>query len=157
MKPNRVPEDLIKAGFAAIRAWREEHPGPNAYLDDRTEMRLVLAAVLTIRDEQVEQLVRERIALSLERASNQQDQDAERYADERSPLLRAQAEALWDAALAVRSGDEDGSEEAGDSVIAKLSEGVVTVPPGTPIPDELLIAMNGGGRVERGGQEAAHG
>lgn len=49
---------------------------------------------------------RERIALALERRSNRDDQDAERYADERSPLLRAQAEALWDAARKIRSGRE---------------------------------------------------
>lgn len=50
--------------------------------------------------------LRERIALDLERASNLHDQDAERHADERSPLLQAQAEALWDAARKIRSGKE---------------------------------------------------
>lgn len=60
MKPNRVPEDLIQAGFDAIRAWYAAHPGPNAHLDDRTQMRLVLAAALTLRNEQVEQPLRER-------------------------------------------------------------------------------------------------
>lgn len=60
MKPNRVPGDLIQAGFDAIRAWYAAHPGPNAYLDDRTQMRLVLAAALTVRNEQVEQPLRDR-------------------------------------------------------------------------------------------------
>lgn len=49
---------------------------------------------------------RERIALILERRSNRHNQDAERHADERSPLLQAQAEALWDAARKIRSGKE---------------------------------------------------
>lgn len=65
MKPNRVPEDLIQAGFDAIRAWYADHPSPNAYLDDRTQMRIVLAAALTLHDQQVEQQVRERIAAEL--------------------------------------------------------------------------------------------
>lgn len=65
MKPNRVPEDLIQAGFDAIRAWYAAHPSPNAYLDDRTQMRIVLAAALTVHDQQVEQQVRERIAAEL--------------------------------------------------------------------------------------------
>lgn len=60
MKPNRVPEDLIEAGFDAIRAWYEAHPSSNSYLDDRTRMRIVLAAVLTLHNERVEQPLRER-------------------------------------------------------------------------------------------------
>lgn len=60
MKPNRVPDDLIEAGFDAIRAWYAAHPDPNSYLDDRTQMRLVLAAALTLYNEQVEQPLRER-------------------------------------------------------------------------------------------------
>lgn len=60
MKPNRIPDDLIQAGFDAIRDWYAAHPSPNAYLDDRTQMRLVLAAALTLRNEQVEQPLRER-------------------------------------------------------------------------------------------------
>lgn len=60
MKPNRVPDDLIQAGFDAIRVWYAAHSGPNAYLDDRTRMRLVLAAALTVHNEQVEQPLRER-------------------------------------------------------------------------------------------------
>lgn len=60
MKPSRVPEDLIQAGFDAIRAWYAAHPSPNAYLDDRTQMRIVLAAVLTAHNERVEQPLRER-------------------------------------------------------------------------------------------------
>lgn len=58
MKPNRVPEDLIEAGLDAIRAWYAAHPGK--YLDDRTQMRIVLAAVLTVHNDQVEQPLRER-------------------------------------------------------------------------------------------------
>lgn len=65
MKPNRVPDDLIQAGFDAIRAWYAAHPGSNSYLDDRTQMRIVLAAALTVHDQQVEQQVRERIAAEL--------------------------------------------------------------------------------------------
>lgn len=61
MKPNRVPDDLIQAGFDAIRAWYEAHPSPNSYLDDRTQMRIVLAAVLTLHNERVEQSLRERV------------------------------------------------------------------------------------------------
>lgn len=60
MKPNRVPSDLIEAGSDAIRAWYAAHPDPNSYLDDRTQMRLVLAAALTLYNEQVEQPLRER-------------------------------------------------------------------------------------------------
>lgn len=60
MKPNRVPDDLIEAGFDAIRAWYAAHPGPNSYLDNRTQMRIVLAAVLTVHNERVEQPPRER-------------------------------------------------------------------------------------------------
>lgn len=60
MKPNRVSEDLIQAGFDAIRAWYAAHPSGNAYLDDREQMRIVLAAALTLRNEQVEQPLRER-------------------------------------------------------------------------------------------------
>lgn len=60
MKPNRVPDDLIEAGFDAIRAWYAAHPSPNAYLDDRTQMRIVLAAVLTVHNERVEQPLRKR-------------------------------------------------------------------------------------------------
>lgn len=60
MKPNRVPADLIEAGFDAIRAWYAAHPSPNTCLDDRTQMRIVLAAALTLRNEQVEQPLRER-------------------------------------------------------------------------------------------------
>lgn len=55
MKPNRVPDDLITAGFDAIKAWHTAHPGPNAYLDDRTQMRIVLAAALTLHDQRAEQ------------------------------------------------------------------------------------------------------
>jgi hypothetical protein len=66
------------------------------------------------RDEELKRLhaqaaeigkTQERIALSLKRMSNKLDQDAERYADERSPLLTAQAEALWDAAQMVTDGE----------------------------------------------------
>lgn len=61
MKPNRVPDDLIEAGFDAIRAWYAAHPSPNSHLDDRTQMRIVLAAALTLHNEQVEQPLRERV------------------------------------------------------------------------------------------------
>lgn len=60
MKPNRVPEDLLQAGFDAIRAWYAAHPGSNSYLDDRTQMRLVLAAALTVHNQRVEQPLRDR-------------------------------------------------------------------------------------------------
>jgi hypothetical protein len=55
---------------------------------------------------------RDRTALALERESNKLDQDAERYADERSPLLAAQAEALWDAAQQIRGGKGQQAESA---------------------------------------------
>lgn len=60
MKPNRVPADLVEAGFDAIRAWYAAHPGPNDYLNDRAWMRIALAAALTLHNEQVEQPLRER-------------------------------------------------------------------------------------------------
>jgi len=58
LKPNRVPDDLIEAGFDAVRAWYAAHPGPNSYLGDRTQMRIVLAAALTLHDQRVEQQLR---------------------------------------------------------------------------------------------------
>lgn len=61
MRPNRVPDDLIQASFKAIRAWHTANPGSNSYLDDRTQMRIVLAAALTLHSQQVEQPLRERV------------------------------------------------------------------------------------------------
>lgn len=53
MKPNRVPDDLIQAGFDAIRDWHAANP--RKYLDDRTQMRIVLAAALTLHDQRAEE------------------------------------------------------------------------------------------------------
>lgn len=81
----------------------------SALREDRNKAREEWAAAAQ-RAETVERALaemRERIALGLERDSNRLDQDAECYADERSPLLRAQAEALWDAARDVRSGEKE--------------------------------------------------
>lgn len=61
MKPNRVPDDLLKAAGDAVRAWYLARPNPNSHLDDRTQMRLVIAAALTLHDERAEQ--RHRVAL----------------------------------------------------------------------------------------------
>jgi hypothetical protein len=95
MKPTDVPNDLAMVAAARLREF------PKAGASEELFGRRILAAVLPLHEQQV----REQIALGLERKSNKRDQDAERHADERSPLLQAQAEALWDAARAIRAGE----------------------------------------------------
>jgi hypothetical protein len=90
-----VPDEWLQAAFNAIG-----HSGTG---DGDDQVRRVVAALLP--------LMRERIALNLERQSSRLDQDGERCADERSPRLEAKAEALWDAARQIRAG-QDGDDDA---------------------------------------------
>lgn len=113
MKPNRVPDDLIQASSDAIRAWCTANP--DKYLDDRTQMRIAVAAALTLHNEQVEQPLRERaetaerevvelraeaadpyspqhIAESVKRARCQRDEAVEAIAAERDEYVAELAE-----------------------------------------------------------------
>jgi hypothetical protein len=102
MNPADVPSSHVKAAFDAQVKWLDANPGLR--ISDDLAMRIALAAVLLLHEQQV----RERIASDLERKSNNLDQDAERHADERSPLLSAESEALWSAAWSIREGKDDG-------------------------------------------------
>ena len=102
MKPDDVPASFVKAAFDAQVKWLDANPGLR--IGDDLAMRIALAGVLPLHGQQV----CERVVFNLERESNELDQDAERYADERSPLLSAQAEALWGAARSVRTGGGEG-------------------------------------------------
>lgn len=73
----------------------------NAYVDRTTGAKRRAAAE-----------TREQIAADLKRNAEQLSRDAEEYADERSPLLEAQADALWDAAYNVLAGiDRRGQDD----------------------------------------------
>lgn len=101
MSPADVPDDLVQAaarGMSNRKSPEGINYAPDGWWED--DARAALAAVLPIHEQQV----RERIARGLELKSDQCDQDAEAYADERSPLLSAQGEALWDAARQIRDG-----------------------------------------------------
>jgi len=74
-----------------------------ALLDERDQLRARIAEL---------EHGRERIVLDLEAASNKCDQEAERVADERSPLLSAQSDALWDAARRIREGGNQADANA---------------------------------------------
>lgn len=118
MKPTRVPDDLIEAGFDAIRAWHAANPGSNSYLDDRTQMRIVLAAALTLHDQQVEQPLRERVEAAeralaemqerigeqLRRRSHDIRREAEKTGGTRGHELRGESAGFWMAARDVLDG-----------------------------------------------------
>ncbi len=72
----------------------------NASHDPFEARRAGIAVVLPI----YERRLRDQIARELELAGDKCDQDAAAYADERSPLLSAQGNALWDAARRIRNG-----------------------------------------------------
>lgn len=93
--PADVPQDLVLAAAWALADVPDTDGG-----DGTDEIRAMLAAVLQLH----EQRLREHIACGLELKSNKYDQDAELNADERSPLLSAQSDALWDAARLIRAG-----------------------------------------------------
>ena len=62
---------------------------------------------------------REQIAAELERDAEQLRREADECANERSPLLKAQADALADAALRIREGGERpdaGTDEAEEPI-----------------------------------------
>lgn len=101
MNPADVPQQLVDAATFAFAA---RSVATNNDTDFVAYVRAQLAAVLPLHEQQV----RERIARNLELTSDRYEQDAERHADERSPLLEAQSEALWDAARLVREGKDDG-------------------------------------------------
>lgn len=107
---DRTPGLLAKQAVAVIR------PHLARLTDQSQKARAALAEAKSEQDDDVRAVAaltaeRERIALYLERTSNGLDQDAERFADERSPLLQAQAEALWDAAQRIRAGGVDAARD----------------------------------------------
>jgi hypothetical protein len=94
-----VPQNLVDAATFAFAA-RSVATGSDTNFV--AYVRAQLAAVSPLHEPQV----REHIACELELKSNKCDQDAELHADERSPLLGAQSDALWTAAQLIRAGRE---------------------------------------------------
>lgn len=99
-----VPDDLVRAALAAYCTTCAQTVGRQPLSDHEEEVRTILAGALWLHEQQL----RERIARWLELRSDKCDQDAESYADERSPLLSAESEALWKAARLIRAGKDEG-------------------------------------------------
>ena len=93
MRPEDVSDELVQAAVAALMT----APDIN---DTVAVIRVVFAAALPLYG----QRMREQIARNLELTGDKCDQDAECHADERSPLLSAQSDALWAAARLIRFG-----------------------------------------------------